>query len=138
MDDRNLSSKLFAKTPEPEEISQDYIQALNSLAKSNREIAEATMLEIDSKNRVDITLAEYKSLHQTIADLHQQVKVLDSDGKIKTELLVKLGFPYDKLSKIELDSVKVDSRIDPKSMKTHYIIDFYVEDSELRRIDSNA
>ena len=47
-------------------------------------------------------------------------------------------YPYDKLSKIELDSVKVDSRIDPKSMKTHYIIDFYVEDSELRRIDSNA
>lgn len=138
MDDRNLSSKLFEKTPKPEEISQDYIQALNSLAKSNREIAEATMLEIDSKNRVDITLAEYKNLHKTIADLHQQVKVLDSDGKIKTELLVKLGFPYDKLSKIELDSVKVDSRIDPKSMKTHYIIDFYVEDSELRRIDSNA
>lgn len=138
MDDRNLNSKLFAKAPEPEEISQDYIQALNSLAKSNHEIAEATLREIDSKNRVDITLAEYRSLRETIANLHKQVKVLDSDGKIKTELLVKLGFPYDKLSKIELDSVKVDARIDPKSMKTHYIINFCVEDSELRRIDSNA
>ena len=138
MNDRHLDSKLLAKAPEPEESSQDYIQALNSLAKSNHEIAKATLREIDSKNRVDITLAEYECLRQTIVDLHQQVKALDRDGKTKTELLVKLGFPHDKLSKIELDSVNVDSRVDPKSMKTHYIIDFYVEDSELRRINSNA
>lgn len=138
MDDRHLDSKLFAEAPEPGENFQDYIQALNSLAKSNNEVAEATLREIDSKNRVNITLAEYECLRQTIVDLHQQIKTLDRDGKTKTELLVKLGLPHDKLSKIELDSVNVDSRIDPKSMKTHYIIDFYVEDSELRRIDSNA
>lgn len=73
--------------------------------------------EIKSKDRVDITLAEYERLKENTRRYEERCRKMGA-------MIMKLGIPYKVVELIENDSIEVVASEDPMRFKTHYTIRF--------------
>lgn len=76
--------------------------------------------EIESKDRVDITLQEYLDLRNKVEKYEEKISRL---GK----LIIRLGIPAEVIDKIDLDSVEVFTNDDIRYFRRKYMIKFNTE-----------
>lgn len=98
-----------------------------ALAKANSEIAksirEASKEEVESRNRVDITLKEYEEMKRSIENLR-------ASNDRMYRLFEMIGIPYEYIEQADLSSVETETceKIDHRTLmrKTRVRIEFDV------------
>lgn len=87
-------------------------------------IAKYTKMEVEARNRVDISLAEYESMKE-------QIRKLEDENASFKRVLDKLHFPVHAIDRVKPDTVKVlcsENEGDPlKPSSLKYRIEFDVE-----------
>lgn len=92
------------------------------------------LTEIESKNRVDISLSEYNRMKDEIAQLKDKIKVLNSDNSHLTDLLIKIGVPNNLIPKIIPDSIRVAQGNDIINFTRRIRIEFDIDEASLRDV----
>lgn len=87
-------------------------------AKQLKDISEA---EIKSKDRVNITLEEYKRLKDDAYRYEERCRKMGA-------MIMRLGIPYEIVDKLDTDSIDVTTCQDPVNFKTMFQIRFTVSD----------
>jgi hypothetical protein len=77
--------------------------------------------EIKSKDRVDITLAEYEKLKNDVRKYEERSRRMGS-------MIMRLGIPYEVIDLIDTGSIEVRTCEDPMNFKRHYEIKFTADD----------
>lgn len=105
------------------------------LADANMEVAKAKQLDIETKDRVDISLKRYEEMRDQIKSLEELLEAYKVDNSHMTDLLLHLDIPEKILSKIDPFMVKT-KRIDDsfdciEQGKVKFVISFDInaEDS---------
>lgn len=83
-------------------------------AKQLKDISEA---EIKSKDRVDITLAEYEKLKADVRKYEERCRKMGAE-------IMRLGIPYEVIDYIDPDTISVETCDDPLHFAAHYRIRF--------------
>ena len=87
------------------------IRATEKLADANMEVAKAQQLDIETKDRVDISLKRYEEMRDQIKNLEELLEAYKVDNSHMTDLLLHLDIPEKILSKIDPFTIKT-KRID--------------------------
>lgn len=108
-------------------IAKSNFQLGNDILRANREFGETlrniSEAEIESKDRVDITLKEYESMKYKIESLQKQNRML-------TNILERIEVPLDK--EIIPDSIRTCWCDIPFEFKRRYRIEFDIDYYNLR------
>lgn len=81
--------------------------------------------EIESKDRVDITLKEYEKLKKNARDYEERCRKMGA-------MIMRLGIPYEVVELVDLDSIHVETSENPYNFKRYYKISFSVDYHQLR------
>lgn len=90
------------------------IRATEKLADANMEVAKAQQLDIETKDRIDISLKRYEEMRDQIKSLEELLEAYKVDNSHMTDLLLHLDIPE-----------KILSKIDPFMVKTKMIDDSF-------------
>ena len=98
-----------------------------NIARSNRELGEKletiSKAEIKSKDRVNISLAEYENMKD-------QISSLSAENRKMRYLLKKIDIPLDK--NIIPDSIQTRYTYDPTCLVCKFMVCFDINESEIR------
>jgi hypothetical protein len=83
---------------------------------------------VKSKDRVDISLAEYKAMENKIVDLQTKLNMLDHEHRYLLHLFKTIGIAPEMIGKIIPDSLEVYENHDPMWLKKRVMIKFDMED----------
>lgn len=92
-----------------------------SQEKFSKQLKDISEAEIKSKDRVDITLAEYERLKSDLRRYEEKSRRLEA-------IVAKLGIPDEVIDAIDISTIAVETCDDPMHFVTHYRIRFIVDE----------
>lgn len=96
--------------------------AAEASRKHDETLRDISKNEIKSKDRVDISLAEYNELQRELSYLRRE------NRRLKTAF-INIGIPAEIIDRVIPDSIKVQRCEDYRDFKMHYQVTFDVDDS---------
>lgn len=105
------------------------------LANANMQVAKAQQLDIETKDRVDISLKRYEEMRDQIKSLEELLEAYKVDNSHMIDLLLHLDIPEKILSKIDPFTVKTKKLDDSfdcvESRKIRFVISFTINAEDL-------